>query len=465
MMQTQYEEHSWVLRESSRFVEGSYKQVPWRNEPWWTESGYANLHFPHASRIEPGKMAFTESPLKGRHDTQLRIRPGRYLKRYFSDLLDDLTIRHWTEIYAEKFESFELLFATTPDEITRIYVDGPHSCMAGERGLDTHPAAIYGAGDLAVAYLTNAATGAITARALCWPEKSIHCGRFYGDTHRLSVALAKLDYTEDNDGFEGARVLAIQERDGWVFPYIDLALGLAQHCEETGTARLLPGGIVGGRGGIPEAPQGHTCYHCDGNIFEDEIYIVDDEDWCEGCAEIYAFCCENCDERTHNDDLEEVLDVRGYTQNWCTYCAENNAAICEDCSRYADPETMTSMNPEVYGDHHLCQECAEDAARCDQCEEPTLYDDLYEVSQAQFIDSICQYCKDSDEFLDCENCGDLIIAEDAEGDLCPDCHEDAEEQEIADIGPDEAPALKDMPSFHIFIEGAMQPTLLEYGTN
>src|SRR5690606_37817316 len=105
--------------------------------------------------------------------------------------------------------------------------NGPRSCMSHDRGAynsSVHPTYVYGASDLAIAYLVNK-RGRVSARALVWPERKIY-GQIYGDTWRIEPALRDAGHTIADHtwawSFERARLLRIDDRPGvFVAPYVD----------------------------------------------------------------------------------------------------------------------------------------------------------------------------------------------------------------------------------------------------
>jgi hypothetical protein len=87
-----------------------------------------------------------------------------------------------------------------------------------------HPARIYGAGDLQLAYIET--DHVIVARCLVWPEKLL-MSRCYGDKTLMDSELKKLGYVTfdmggPKYGFRGARLLKQKNSDGYdLMPYID----------------------------------------------------------------------------------------------------------------------------------------------------------------------------------------------------------------------------------------------------
>ncbi|MDF2996856.1 MAG: RNA-splicing ligase RtcB [Xanthobacteraceae bacterium] len=163
------QDDSWRMREQSRFDDGTYKPVSWADETWWIHSEHRKNHFTHLSTAGVGFIAYTETPEKGSADVQNKIRPGRYLEKFFSDILTPNEIRDYATECALLTEQNELFFAKTEDEFEQVYLNGPDSCMAKDVehfDCPQHPVRIYAAGDLELAYLKR--DGDITARALVW---------------------------------------------------------------------------------------------------------------------------------------------------------------------------------------------------------------------------------------------------------------------------------------------------------
>ena len=110
--------NDWRDRERKRFESGEYKPVAWANEPWWKE---IKDHFTHIAVKDPAKVAFTPDAEKGEADKQISIAPGKYLKTFFGDVLTSDQIRDHAMQHSAKFEQKELKFATTVEEIERVY--------------------------------------------------------------------------------------------------------------------------------------------------------------------------------------------------------------------------------------------------------------------------------------------------------------------------------------------------------
>lgn len=355
----------WKRREADRFINGEYERLPWAFCDWWIGSIGELEHFAHVSVKYKGKLAFTESPEKGQADRQTSIKPGAYLARFYGDKLSTAEIQDWARHYAGMYEEHVLRFAHTADEIERVYVQGPNSCMshrASEYSSGVHPVRVYAAGDLAVAYIApnneEGEEGAPTARVLCWPSKKIY-GRVYGDKDRLIPLLEKEGYT--NRPLTGARLERIVQGAFFVCPYIDNVYSVEDYGDYLRIGRGLDAQSTNGL--IDMDNDRCRCASCEDLVDEDEAYISPDGDaYCEHCADNRSFICEHCGDRIWHESGVEV-DGR-YT--WCQSCAENDAFVCDHCNEY---HSYQRNDPHDVQGETWCRECVrEDAFRCSECD-------------------------------------------------------------------------------------------------
>jgi hypothetical protein len=331
---------NWRKREALRFADGTYKKVPWADEKWFVESKVAQDHFLHLSKRHPGKVAFTEDETKGGSDLQSPLRAGRYLSRFFGDVLTKQQIQHYVTQFSVLYENGVLLFADSSDEIEEVYTanGSPRSCMGttqhrrnegwgqtfkgSANGLwdsPFHPVRVYGAGDLAVAYFKT--EGVISGRALVWPEKKTF-SRIYGDVYRMNGMLDMAGYRHANP--IGARLLrhvvdeAGEDDSGYrgtyyVAPYIDKGPKsgeghLSVYPNEADNQKTLiivdagegvPCGSLNGCSAKIERYSGYrpfpriACDDCGERVREDMTVLMNDTDerLCEDCYGLHGFSC------------------------------------------------------------------------------------------------------------------------------------------------------------------------------
>lgn len=346
----------WKRREQTRLQDGTYMRPQFFNE--FETSSY---HFLHLSAGKPGALAYTKDETKGRADLQATISLRGYFELYNKHALDSVPR------FEDKLKAFmarlpapdSIKFAKTPSEIAEVYTkynDECHqvrsSCMRYNFEEDNedaddcpaHPCSVYGAGDLAVAYLTDK-EGRTTHRALCWPDRLVY-SRVYGDDGSLHVELKKLGYKKSpnywpddahkaTQGLEGARLLRVwNDNDSSIFlvPYCDDV----SSAKDDGTHLILDNkGRIGLRrtdGWSDETHPGdeddgynYTCSNCDNGC--DDTYTVymnetSTRQWCESCRDDGAFYCNQADEY-YSDSRVGIVHVNG--EVWSEYAARENA--------------------------------------------------------------------------------------------------------------------------------------------
>jgi len=414
----------WEDDQRERLRSGYYKPPPWGEMPWisasWNSpmfSAARRLHFPHVSRDEPAKLAYTRSAEHGEADRQTKTRPGKYLTKFYARLLAPEAIAEWAAAWGAAAAPPTLEIALTPDEIEAVYTSGPRSCMSHEVSqYDTngvHPTRAYGAGDLGIAYVRNDA-GDIQARCLCWPEKKLYRG-FYGDPARLERVLQDDGYTRAEAGaFNGARLLRLPVPDAGderlVAPYIDayevslLGPDGAEH--EDYIYVDARGSYSPGTQGVIRACPTFRCGRCEDQCDEDEGRSVGDEIWCESCVDNSSIWCSHCETAQPEDDYECVND-----ETWCRACADDDAFYCEECSASypSDDEVYVESKGRSY-----CEDCA--PPPCEHC------DERVELVTTKAGEDLCADCA-----TECNTCGDFYPSGDVEDGDCEECREDEEE--------------------------------------
>lgn len=339
---TDEERTAWRRREWRAFVEGFYRDVPWRRcHQLWEPDGEIDpervglynaflpvaFHFAHLSTTQLGKIAYTPDDEHGYQDRQVITTPGRYLERYLSDVFTKDEIARY--VATVKADAAPLQLARTPEEIVTVYRGGPSSCMAGQHEKDEefrcegHPVAVYGNSDLAVAYYGE--MDHATARCVVWPEKQVFT-RCYGDD-----ALRELLKREGwhRGSLKGARIRAVTTRRGrYVMPYIDAT----ESADLDGQWFVLRGPddsegeyTTRNTDGTSRPIEHKHCAHCECRIDEDESY-------CDSCQ---GHTCSEC---------SEVSDDGGCINGdwYCAHCLPDD----DDDEQTEDDTDCDTVSPE-----------------------------------------------------------------------------------------------------------------------
>jgi hypothetical protein len=241
---------------------------------------------------------------------------------------------------------------------------------------------VYGAGDLAIAYLGPQDDA--TARALCWPAKQVF-GRIYGDGARLGQALMAMGYSEaGRTGFNGARLLLEREGSGYVCPYVDYGYRVEERGEflvlgQSGVLAESQSGVLGGM----------SCENCHDGVDEDEYFSPDHGGvYCESCYCELFFYCEGCDCTVDADDAVHVGD------EWrCESCADETHPECEGCNaRHPAAEIY-----DVQGTRY-CEACyCDNASVCEKCDESYCHEDMQDEQGEDGDEVWCDYCVEQHE--------------------------------------------------------------------
>lgn len=281
---------AWRARERQRMEDGTYTLLPeaWNLEP-------IADHFLHLSSTKKGMLAYTESPDKGERDLQTPIKPGAYAKRFYPHL-DEKEVGRLSALVSC---DGQLMFADTAEEMRRVYMRGPDSCMSGSFGeLPCHPAEVYAAGDLAVAYLEDD-DNRIIARCVVWPEKKLFT-RAYGDIEKIVSQLEAAGFKRGNHF--GARIRHVEYGDCFVLPYIDEC-----HSKCGDPACLC---VTWKDGNLVISDRGYLANDTDGYIYGDG------DDDCYAETSENQTVCDSCEDRVHEDDVFPVRTRYG-TRDWC----------------------------------------------------------------------------------------------------------------------------------------------------
>ena len=302
---------TWQERERLR----RYPPLPW--------AAYLDRipdHWAHVSTTDPTQIAFTENAAKGERDIQTRMRPGRYLQRYYPDLTPKQVA-----FYAEWFRTGQQPPPQIDGELqintqfVYAYKVGPSSCMK-----DMDCVRVYDAGDLQIAYVENNET--VISRTIVWPKRKLY-GRIYpdpgcydegADLQRRLRDLGYRDLEESEVGFHGARILKIPESGTFVMPYMDRGYGV----KDAGDHFVM------------SLDYEYPCDTTSGYIEEDERPV-----------------CDNCYTPTNEDDMWSGIHCLLGEKDLCTSCYnELGGFMCEVTHEYyaeIEPVEFTHTNGRV----------------------------------------------------------------------------------------------------------------------
>ncbi len=355
------EAQRWREREQERFRRREYKCLPWAGEPWYVGTDAFARHYAHVSTADPSKLAYTPSEQHGVQDRQIRMKPGKYLRKYFPDMAAQ-DIERWAGKFAAENEILTLRLARTEDEIEQVYLNGPHSCMSHEAGSyesPVHPTRAFGAGDLAVGYVQRGDT--ISARTICWPDKRVFCGTIYGDKERMDAALMGAGYSVGS--LAGARLLKIEcggrHVETFAMPWLD---GDCTSVDVRGDFFIVAHHGAHNARNTNGTSGGYPCDRCEDSCGE-ETFSIGDDTWCESCYESHAFPCARCEETYPEDEYNNVED-----ESWCNGCARDDAYTCEKCDSIYRQDSVSNPLCEIDSTDLWCQDCANEYATfCDPC--------------------------------------------------------------------------------------------------
>lgn len=219
-----------------------WTQPVWVDTPWFQNSPHRVMHYLHGSTKIEGNVAYAESVEKAQADRYITTKPGRYLTKFFADVLSEREIKEWADKQVAAMKPAVVKWANTEEDMIRAVNHGPSdSCMSagfrsgrgdGESWFNghVHPAAIYATPDITIAYLEDH-DGKIVARAVCNATEK-YVARCYGDSRLLVPALEALGWTQQGGALEGCRIRKIVNRKGsrygdtsYIMAYVDAGTG------------------------------------------------------------------------------------------------------------------------------------------------------------------------------------------------------------------------------------------------
>lgn len=346
-------------------------------------------HFVHVSEEDPKQVAFTPDERYLLTDRQIRMRPGRYLTKFWGSgserpLFDDDEVKRIAEVFIATSNSSGLLFVpnTDPDGWEWVYENSPVSCMRYNglgRYLDydlygqNHPVRSYAnpENDLALAYImlpgekpptdwdsfcdvdkyVVAARTIVNTRDKTWLK--IYCGGDTPSQTRMEEGLSRAGYRESDSTLHNQRLL-YREYDGKTLcPYLD---GSYTRIKNTGDCLLVVSYGVDGQNssGILE---GVSCQCCDSMVdSEDDLTYVGDGVGavCSYCLEdyTYAYVSRNQMEWVSNSESLYWYNGDGYTEGGLS---GNHLSVCDHCGEINHDSDMTWVGDNFVCDSHTVE--------------------------------------------------------------------------------------------------------------
>lgn len=318
-------------------IRDAFNENPWAKHEWfcvnllrWVE------HVPHHADDKPGMLSYYVSPEHRLLGRVTSTKPGRYLKRFFGDVLTPEQIEEHAVEWDNRFKPSPVVFTTDPDEIEQVYEFGPKSCMSGgEDGFEgpCHPARVYGnSPDVALAYI-GPPEGAY-GRAVVWPEKKIWM-RTYGDLKRLEAGLVALGYREgSNSAWACARLSRIEGRDDrFVMPYLDRC----GYVRDDGNYLVMSSDSddieAQNTNGLSDFAWAQcTCDLCGDRMDEEDAYYLEGEgDICPHCLRSHFTYCDGINEYVRDAEIADVARASSHRGTFSTdYLMESDDwFLCE----------------------------------------------------------------------------------------------------------------------------------------
>ena len=196
------------LRTNDRLSNGTYFEVP-RKFPKHYGTGV------HMSTLDDKLLAYYPTDRHIIDDLPQRIKPGRYLKKYFPELSDDEV-----RVMSAQIGNTQLKYYTSGEDMRKQYLALSSSgivssCMSKDQW-PIHPLMVYDNSDVELAVLES--NGEPIARAL-YNKHTREYPMVYGQWERMKVAMDKAGFK--HGVLDGALINVIPYRSGYLMPYID----------------------------------------------------------------------------------------------------------------------------------------------------------------------------------------------------------------------------------------------------
>ena len=310
------------------------------------------LELPHIA-TDGVRVAYTRDDSHGEQDRQTVTSVGKYIKRHWSYLRDDV-IRDLVALYSPSNYEYKILDEST-DQFISYLKRSAESCM-NKDSFTIHPYHVYCPSlgwKFAVRLDEN---GDVLGRALVNDGEFVRSyskNRGWGADVELEAWLLSERYRR-GDSWEGKTLKLIQHGKNYVAPYID-------GCIRTGDVKLLSNVIricengdyeLDNVSGFAREIEACECADCEDHFDEDDLVTTyDGNRICEDCAGNNYVWSNYSENFVHNDNSVYVEANNGYLheddvgnagyiyiescgeyvhQDNCIYCESNNEWYHED---------------------------------------------------------------------------------------------------------------------------------------
>jgi hypothetical protein len=418
----------WIRQESNSFFalgdSENYSYFPaWLNDTLAKIRNYENRFalLKRESETAPWRVSYVGRPEAPQGKRRNVIDITRYLAKYY-EITSDKARDMFRRVMGE---TLELHHCDKPETFAKLYIECKvsFSCMAKDfPSLPCHPATVYGAGDIGIAWLYCTVSQQAIARAV-YNKRAKAYPRVYGTREgmeSLHERLKREGFTHDDNALEGCRLSKIATRGGFVMPYLDGIQTVADDGNHWTICEDGSDGEADQTNGMMRGGSRYTCDNCGDRMNQDECHHVNGDTWCESCYESNTFYCEYYDESyPESDGCVPVNTRRGNTQIWSQDAADNHAFHCDYSEEYYDSRYFTEIEVrERNGTTTACQEESSDYFF--YCEETGEY------YATQYFTAIevrgVTWCKEETETVYCAMCGEYYpVGEKTRGfDVCYD---------------------------------------------
>jgi hypothetical protein len=218
----------WKIREQIRKFEKVMKPVRFFEGTLDDKLHVIEAHFVYRSEDKNTPLiSYIPDEKHGEEDRRLKTKLGKYLNKYYSNILTEDTIRTLSTEYNSGTIPYTLHIAEGADEIETVYREcATGSCMSKDRDFwpyydsaGVHPTHVYDSPDVDLAYVKDP-QGRIVARTLINKLTNTWV-RIYGHEKAMLYLLRQKDI-DTQSGLLGVRLKRIDIEDrGVVCPYLD----------------------------------------------------------------------------------------------------------------------------------------------------------------------------------------------------------------------------------------------------